>query len=54
MVAYIHLIFIVISLGGFTRGARNDIFACRPAPIQIALMGYPGSMGAGESFERRV
>ncbi|VDB99598.1 unnamed protein product [Peniophora sp. CBMAI 1063] len=40
-------IHILVNLGGYTRGARNDVFATRPAPIQIALMGYPGTMAAG-------
>ncbi|KAI0365250.1 TPR-like protein [Pilatotrama ljubarskyi] len=40
-------IHILINLGGYTKGARNDIFAARPCPIQIQLMGYAGTLGAG-------
>ncbi|KAK9454986.1 glycosyl transferase family 41-domain-containing protein [Dipodascopsis uninucleata] len=39
-------IHVIVNLNGFTRGARNEIFACRPAPISIAFMGFAGSMGA--------
>ncbi|KAK9466209.1 glycosyl transferase family 41-domain-containing protein [Lipomyces arxii] len=39
-------IHILVNLNGFTRGARNEIFACRPAPLSIAFMGFAGSMGA--------
>ncbi|OBZ79822.1 putative UDP-N-acetylglucosamine--peptide N-acetylglucosaminyltransferase SEC [Grifola frondosa] len=42
-----HEIHILINLGGYTRGARNDIFAARPCPIQMQLMGYAGTIGAG-------
>jgi predicted O-linked N-acetylglucosamine transferase (SPINDLY family) len=31
---------------GYTGGAREDILALRPAPIQVNAIGYPGSMGA--------
>ena len=27
-------------------GARNEIFALRPAPIQVMWLGYPGTSGA--------
>ena len=37
---------IAIDLKGFTRDARLSLFARRIAPIQIAYLGYPGSMGA--------
>ncbi|KAI0639406.1 TPR-like protein [Trametes polyzona] len=42
-----HEIHILINLGGYTKGARNDIFAARPCPIQMQLMGYAGTLGAG-------
>lgn len=38
---------ILVNLNGFTRGARNDIFAIRPCPIQISLVGFAGSLGGG-------
>lgn len=28
------------------QGARNEIFAMQPAPIQVSYMGFPGTMGA--------
>jgi hypothetical protein len=39
-------IHILINLNGYTRGARNEIFAARPAPIQMSFMGFAGTMGA--------
>lgn len=38
---------IVIDLNGLTQNARTDIFAGRPAPIQVNWLGYAGTMGAG-------
>ncbi|SUB02031.1 TPR repeat-containing protein yrrB [Pannonibacter phragmitetus] len=38
---------ILIDLKGYTRGARTQILAYRPAPIQVNYLGYPGTMGAG-------
>ncbi|KAI0078879.1 TPR-like protein [Panus rudis PR-1116 ss-1] len=38
---------ILVNLGGYTKGARNDVFAARPCPIQMQLIGYPGTLGAG-------
>ncbi|CAM9696992.1 unnamed protein product [Chrysoparadoxa australica] len=37
---------ILINLNGYTKGARNEAFALRPAPIQISYMGFCGTMGA--------
>lgn len=39
-------IHILVNLGGYTKGARNDIFAARPAPIQVSLMGYAATSAA--------
>jgi predicted O-linked N-acetylglucosamine transferase (SPINDLY family)/predicted SAM-dependent methyltransferase len=36
---------IAIDLGGFTSDTRTEIFAYRPAPVQINYLGYPGTMG---------
>ena len=36
----------LVNLNGYTRGARNEIFALRPAPVQLMYMGFPGTMGA--------
>ncbi|KAH9944382.1 TPR-like protein [Epithele typhae] len=41
-----HELHILINLGGYTKGARNDIFAVRPVPIQMQLIGYAGTVGA--------
>ena len=36
---------IAVDLKGFTRGERHRIFSYRAAPIQVAYLGYPGTMG---------
>lgn len=41
---------IAIDLGGYTEGARIDIFKFRAAPIQVNYLGYPGSLGT-KSFD---
>ena len=38
---------ILVDLKGYTGGARSEIFALRPAPIQVNFLGYPGTTGAG-------
>ena len=37
---------ILVDLMGFTDGARTNVLARRPAPIQVNYLGYPGTMGA--------
>jgi protein O-GlcNAc transferase len=37
---------ILVDLKGHTKGARLGILACRPAPIQVHYLGYPGTTGA--------
>ncbi|HML30872.1 MAG TPA: tetratricopeptide repeat protein, partial [Hyphomicrobium sp.] len=37
---------VLVDLKGYTRDARSEIFAYRPAPIQVNYLGYPGTMGA--------
>ena len=37
---------ILVDLMGYTRDARPQILACRPAPVQVNFLGYPGTMGA--------
>jgi predicted O-linked N-acetylglucosamine transferase (SPINDLY family) len=36
---------ILVDLKGFTREARLGITACRPAPILVSWLGYPGTLG---------
>jgi len=36
---------IAVDLGGYTSDTRTDIFAFRPAPVQVNYLGYPGTMG---------
>ena len=38
---------ILFDLNGYTQNARPDLFALRPAPVQINSMGFPGTLGAG-------
>jgi protein O-GlcNAc transferase len=38
---------IAVDLMGHTQHSRIGIFACRPSPIQINYLGYPGTTGAG-------
>ncbi|VVC99805.1 unnamed protein product [Leptidea sinapis] len=37
---------ILVNMNGYTKGARNEIFALRPAPIQVMWLGYPSTSGA--------
>jgi protein O-GlcNAc transferase len=37
---------IAVDLNGFTQNGRPGILACRPAPVQVNYLGYPGTMGA--------
>lgn len=37
---------VLVDLNGFTKGARTNIFAHRPAPIQVNYLGYAGTMAA--------
>ncbi len=39
-------IHILVDMHGYTRFARPEIFALRPAPVQVAFLGYPGTLGA--------
>jgi predicted O-linked N-acetylglucosamine transferase (SPINDLY family) len=38
---------IALDMKGYCGGGRPEIFALRPAPIQVSFLGYPGSMQAG-------
>ncbi len=37
---------ILVDLKGYTQDARPAVFAYRPAPVQVAYLGFPGSSGA--------
>ena len=37
-------IHILVNMNGYTKGARNEIFALRPAAIQVMWLGYPGTI----------
>ena len=37
---------ILINLNGYTKGAKNEVFALRPAPVQASYMGFPSTLGA--------
>jgi len=37
---------ILIDLGGHTLGSRTRVLAYRPAAVQIAFLGFPGTLGA--------
>uniref|UniRef100_F6V0M2 UDP-N-acetylglucosamine--peptide N-acetylglucosaminyltransferase 110 kDa subunit n=1 Tax=Ciona intestinalis TaxID=7719 RepID=F6V0M2_CIOIN len=39
-------IHILLNMNGYTKGARNELFSLRPAPIQAMWLGYPGTSGA--------
>ncbi|KAI8089349.1 glycosyl transferase family 41-domain-containing protein [Halteromyces radiatus] len=40
-------IHVLVNLNGYTKGARNEIFAARPAPVQCSFMGFAGTLGGG-------
>ncbi|KAH8927877.1 glycosyltransferase family 41 protein [Atractiella rhizophila] len=40
-------IHILINLNGYTKGARNEVFAARPAPLQMEFMGFAGPLSGG-------
>lgn len=37
---------VLVDLAGYTSGSRADMFAMRPAPIQVSYLGFPGTLGA--------
>lgn len=39
-------IHVLINLHGYTKGARNEIFAARPCPVQVEYMGFAGPMNS--------
>ncbi|KAJ3216510.1 hypothetical protein HDU67_009377 [Dinochytrium kinnereticum] len=41
---------VLVDLNGYTRGGRGEVFAARPAPVQVAVMGYAGTMGTSRYY----
>ena len=37
---------VLVDLAGYTSGSRADMFAMRPAPMQVSYLGFPGTLGA--------
>lgn len=37
---------VLVDLAGYTDGARPEILALRPAPVQVSYFGFPGTTGA--------
>ncbi len=37
---------LLVDLKGYTRGGWPELFALRPAPVQVNYLGFPGTMGA--------
>jgi predicted O-linked N-acetylglucosamine transferase (SPINDLY family) len=37
---------ILVDLKGYTENSRVQIFALRPAPVQVSWLGYPGTLGS--------
>lgn len=37
---------LLMNLNGYTKGARNEIFAARPCPVQLEFMGFAGGMAS--------
>jgi predicted O-linked N-acetylglucosamine transferase (SPINDLY family) len=37
---------ILVDLKGHTAGSRMAVLACRPAPVQVSWLGFPGTSGA--------
>ncbi len=37
---------VLFDLKGYTLYARNEVFAYRPAPIQVNFLGFPGTLGS--------
>ena len=37
---------VLVDLKGYTTASRPEIFALRPAPLQLSYLGYPGTTGA--------
>lgn len=47
-------IHILVDLNGYTQGHRLDVFAHNPAPIQVAYLGFPNSVGSANVVRYRI
>ena len=36
----------LVNANGYTKGARSELFALRPAPVQVSFMGFAGTLAA--------
>ena len=45
---------ILVDLNGYTEHHRLDVFAQRPAPIQVAYLGYPNTVGSTNIVQYRI
>ncbi|TPX71046.1 hypothetical protein SpCBS45565_g01190 [Spizellomyces sp. 'palustris'] len=50
-IALVDQIHILCNLNGYTKGGRNEVFAARPAVVQMQFMGFAGTMGAGPVYD---
>jgi len=41
-----HGVDVLVNLNGYTTGHCTEMFAMRPAPVQVSYFGFPGTMGA--------
>jgi len=39
-------IHVAVNINGYTKGARNEVFALRCAPLQVQFLGFPATMAA--------
>eukprot|EP00168_Porphyra_purpurea_P010670 TRINITY_DN2658_c0_g1_i3.p1 TRINITY_DN2658_c0_g1~~TRINITY_DN2658_c0_g1_i3.p1 ORF type:complete len:500 (-),score=113.61 TRINITY_DN2658_c0_g1_i3:113-1555(-) len=39
-------IHVLVNANGYTKGARSELFALRPAPVQVSFMGFAGTLAA--------
>ncbi|CAD6900755.1 unnamed protein product [Tilletia controversa] len=39
-------IHVLMNLNGYTKGARNEVFAARPCPVQMEFMGFAGGLAS--------